>query len=52
MPTAVVDQSKNEDWVEGFPAPRPALLTRPEALWTIFGLIVLAAFLSFVGLGS
>jgi hypothetical protein len=49
MPTALVDDSKNSDWVEGFPPARPALLTRPETLWTIFGLALLAAFLSFVG---
>jgi hypothetical protein len=52
MATAVVDESRNEDWIDGFPAARPPLLTRPEALWTLFGLVVLAGFLALAGLGG
>jgi hypothetical protein len=52
MATAVVDESRNEDWVDGVPAARPPLLTRPEALWTLFGLVLLAGFLAFAGFGA
>jgi len=52
MPTTLADESKNKDWADGFPSAPRALLTRPEALWTIFGLVLLGAFLSLVGFRS
>ena len=49
MATTLTDDTEHGDWVE----PRPIsgggqLLSRAEALWTLFGLTLLGAFLSFV----
>ena len=50
MATAVVDESRNEDWVDGLPEDRTPFLTGPETLWTLFAIAILIAFLAFAGL--
>jgi hypothetical protein len=48
--TALADEVKAEDWTEPRPVAGPNLITHAEAIWTFFGLMLLAAFLAFVSL--
>jgi hypothetical protein len=48
--TVLADEDKAQDWTEPRPVAGPNIVTHAEAIWTFFGLMLLAAFLAFVSL--
>ena len=50
MATSLTDDAAHQDLAELRTTKRTTTLTRAESLWTLFGLALLGAFLSFVAL--
>ena len=50
MATALADAVTHEGWAEPRPVARRQLLSPAEAIWTLFGLTLLGAFLAFVSI--
>ena len=48
MATALAPDAKGEQWTESIEIPAEPKPARAELLWTLFGLALLGAFLSFV----